>query len=71
MISILKRYPIKGFRERLKRDYYEWQKLALKAPAKVYPEHKKSKKYNIFDDSKFRKSDLYPDCNLIVYKVPI
>jgi len=67
MISTLKPYSLKGFREKLKRDYYDWQKLARKAAPKVYPVFKRGKKFNWMEEMKFRKSDLYPDCNLIVY----
>jgi hypothetical protein len=67
-LSILLFYNPKGLKEKLKTDFYEWEKLAQKAPQKIYPD-KQMKPMSFMESMKPRKSDLYPDCNLLVFQL--
>ncbi len=58
-----------GLIEKLKKDYNEWTKLALKAPKKIYPTIEERQKMPFMESIKFKPSNLYPDCNFLVLQL--
>lgn len=69
ILSILVYYNPAGLKETLKHDFYEWQKLAGKAPVKKYTDFKTRRSMSFMESIKLRKSDLYPDCNFICFQL--
>jgi hypothetical protein len=68
-LSILLYYNPKGLKEKLKKDFYEWQKISKKAPIKKYLNQKEMRAMNFMESLKLKKSDLYPDCNYLVFQL--
>lgn len=64
-LKLLIKYRSPKLIEKLKSDYYQWNKLAKKAPKKVYPTFEEMKKTSFEELSKFKPSDLYVDCNFL------
>ena len=68
-LKLLIKYRSPKLIEKLKSDYYQWIKLAKKAPEKVYPTFEEMKKTSFEELSKFKPTDLYVDCNFLALQI--
>jgi len=68
-LKLLIKYKSPKLIEKLKKDYYQWNKLAKKAPRKVYPTFEEMKKTSFEELSKFKPTDLYVDCNFLALQI--
>ena len=68
-LKLLIQYKSPKLIEKLKRDYYQWNKLAKKAPKKVYPTIEEMQKTSFEESMKFKPTDLYVDCNFLALQI--